>query len=305
MAKEFFELFPKINYDIDGSKNTKVIVDILRRIRVRAEEISDRVLFYPYAMRNGETIEQISHDIYGSSKYHWILLLLNQIQDPFYDLVLDDREFSSFLHSKYGAEENLYSAEITIFKPGSQVAGVQGNVYSTGTTTTYELDDSTTSFNTKINIGDSISLVTPYYWYTANAADARAVQNISYTASQKVISKDISNRKFETDLDSSSFSSFTVAVDDENVVLDTVKVLTNVHHFERDITDSSGNILKKKATTNLKDYTNPDSGVTTIISNFDYEDEINEGKRNILILRPELLGSFIEEFEGLMSDIES
>jgi hypothetical protein len=36
------------------------------------------------------------------------------------------------------------------------------------------------------------------------------------------------------------------------------------------------------------------------LSNYDYEDDANESKRTIILLRPDYLKDFVEEFEILM-----
>ena len=80
-----------------------------------------------------------------------------------------------------------------------------------------------------------------------------------------------------------------------------MSVLTNVHHFERDIKDDEGNVLFEKMVTDLEDYSNPVT-TTTAVSNYTYENDTNDSKRNILLLRPDLLSGFISEFESLMKE---
>ena len=294
--KSYFQLFPTIDYNSDNIGNTKVVVDVLKRIRAKTQKLSDKTLFYGYALRDGDTLENISYQLYGSPKYHWVIMLINGFEDPFYDISLNTQEFESFINTKYGID-NITSDSVTIYD-GS--AGVSGNIAShTATTTQFT---ATENIETKIKIGDSISVILPYEWYSDSMGDTDpdfipGIKKLSYTAEQKVVSIDTMT-KFSTDLKSNTFVRFFANTD---IAKETVSVLTNNHHFERDIKDDDGNILFEKMITDLQDYSNP-ATTTTAVSNYTYENDVNDSKRNILLLRPELLTGFISEFESLMKE---
>lgn len=294
--KSYFQMFPTIDYDSDDIGNTKVVVDVLKRIRAKTQQLSDKTLFYAYAMKDGETLEDISYQLYGSPKYHWVIMLINSFEDPFYDISLNTQEFESFINTKYGIDQ-ITSDSVTIYD-GS--AGVNGNIAPhTATTTQFT---ATENIETKIKVGDSISVVLPYAWYsdTGGSTDPDfipGIRKLSYTADQTVVSIDTMT-KFSTDLQSNTFVRFFANTD---IAQETVSVLTNVHHFERDIKDDEGNVLFEKMVTDLEDYSNP-ATTTTAVSNYTYENDTNDSKRNILLLRPDLLSGFISEFESLMKE---
>ncbi|HIB43647.1 MAG TPA: hypothetical protein EYO37_06710, partial [Nitrospina sp.] len=99
MPKQYFQMFPKIAYDIDGDANNfKVVTDVMRRVRVKMQELSDKVIYDRYSMQDGETIESVAYKFYGSPTYHWVLLLLNNIIDPIHGLVLDGNKFNDHLN---------------------------------------------------------------------------------------------------------------------------------------------------------------------------------------------------------------
>lgn len=45
-----------------------------------------------YTLQNTDTPEGLSFNLYGTSRYWFLLLLINKIQDPFYDWILTDEE---------------------------------------------------------------------------------------------------------------------------------------------------------------------------------------------------------------------
>lgn len=98
-----FQYFPTIEYS--GSIATNLMV----RGRVRELINKNSTAFYNYIVSNGERPDHISYAYYGSTAYTWSILYANEIFDVLYDWPLSDREFESFIISKYGSIENTQS----------------------------------------------------------------------------------------------------------------------------------------------------------------------------------------------------
>ena len=77
----FFEQFPKIAYDISGNKNYKLVTDIFRRIKIRSSVADNVSLFSNYDVPSGETPETTSFKHFGTTDYHWIILMTNNVTD--------------------------------------------------------------------------------------------------------------------------------------------------------------------------------------------------------------------------------
>jgi hypothetical protein len=75
----FFSKFPKMLYDIDGKGNLKIVTDLLRRVKIRSAVKDGSTLFDKYDVQNGETPESLAYKIYGDAKYHYVILILNNI----------------------------------------------------------------------------------------------------------------------------------------------------------------------------------------------------------------------------------
>ena len=71
-------------YDIDNTKNFKLVTDIFRRIKVREQLKENAALFSTYDVPSGETPETTSYKHFGTTDYFWIILLLNDITDRYY-----------------------------------------------------------------------------------------------------------------------------------------------------------------------------------------------------------------------------
>lgn len=91
----YFSRFPIIQYD------GKIVRDITRRSKIKTELLNDPFIFLPYTVREGEKPEDIAFYYYGSVSDTWIVLLSNNITDPYSQWPLSEEDFNSFFSSKY------------------------------------------------------------------------------------------------------------------------------------------------------------------------------------------------------------
>ena len=109
----YFEQFPKIAYDISNNKNFKLVTDIFRRIKI-ISSIADNVSLYSsYDVPSGETPEVTSFKHFGTTDYHWIILMTNSVTDRYYDWPLNEQDFEAFVKSKYDNPGAVHHYEIT------------------------------------------------------------------------------------------------------------------------------------------------------------------------------------------------
>lgn len=98
----YFEIFPLIVY------NGTYITDITIRLSI-LEKIKENVdLYDSYTVRDGENPEHIAYDLYGDETFHWIVLMMNNIYDPFHGWVMSYKELKEYTGNIYGSS-NLNS----------------------------------------------------------------------------------------------------------------------------------------------------------------------------------------------------
>jgi hypothetical protein len=102
MALKYFEHFPFLEYSIDTSEAVESAVSILQRVKMRERLLNDNLIFYQYDVKDGETPEIIAAKLYGWSGYHWIVLLTNNIIDPYYDWPMSYTNFTNTIRKRYG-----------------------------------------------------------------------------------------------------------------------------------------------------------------------------------------------------------
>ena len=97
----YFSNFPTQLYDPKGDGSAKLCTDILRRVRVRVNMKKEIVMLDPYDVKENETPEIVADKHHGSSYYHWIVMILNDISDIHHDWVKSTRQLQKYVQTKY------------------------------------------------------------------------------------------------------------------------------------------------------------------------------------------------------------
>ena len=124
----YFSKFPKGVYDIAGNKQYKLVTDIMRRVKVRAKILDEASLYDKYDVPSGERPEDTAFKHFGSSHYHWVILLTNNITDVYYDWPMSEQDFETFLKDKYTNPGGIHHYEIT--QSSGKTTGSGPNDYS-------------------------------------------------------------------------------------------------------------------------------------------------------------------------------
>ena len=110
---KYFETFPNRLYDIKGDGNLTIVTDIFRRMKVREGIKDNMALMSTYDLQDGDTPEIISFKHFGTTDYHWIILMTNNVTDRYYDWPLNEQDFEAFVKSKYDNPGAVHHYEIT------------------------------------------------------------------------------------------------------------------------------------------------------------------------------------------------
>jgi hypothetical protein len=98
----YFSQFPLMAYSIKGDKTYKLVPDILRRVKLRANIRSGMFMFDNYDVKEGETPETVAYRWFGDTELHWVILMTNNITDRYYGWPLTQPQFHTHLEDKYG-----------------------------------------------------------------------------------------------------------------------------------------------------------------------------------------------------------
>jgi len=109
----YFSKFPKGLYDINGDGRKKLVTDLMTRIKIREKIKNESSLYDSYDVPNGETPEITAFKHFGDSEFHWVILIINNILDTYYDWPLSEQAFESYLKNKYSNPDAVHHYEIT------------------------------------------------------------------------------------------------------------------------------------------------------------------------------------------------
>ena len=102
----YFNKFPTVLYDPQGTGSAKLATNILKRVQVRTNMAKEYSLLDPYDVQDGETPEILADRHHGSSYYHWVIMMLNNVRDPQHDWPKSTRQMQLYMQGKYGSTEN-------------------------------------------------------------------------------------------------------------------------------------------------------------------------------------------------------
>lgn len=102
----YFSRFPTMKY---GNHN---VYDITRRNKFREKYKNNPLVFLPYTIKDGEKPEDIAYHYYGSVDYTWMVLIANNMLDPYHDWPLDTTNFDSYMIDKYAVASGRKGVDV-------------------------------------------------------------------------------------------------------------------------------------------------------------------------------------------------
>lgn len=103
MSQFFFSMFPTLSY------NSFLLTNIMARVVVKRALTQQFSNFLPYEIPDGERPDQLAFNYYGNAFYDWLIFLINDITNPYYDWPLSSDDFQSMIIQRYGTVANAQS----------------------------------------------------------------------------------------------------------------------------------------------------------------------------------------------------
>lgn len=297
----YFSKFPKVLYSINKEgNNAKIVPDMLSRVKFLDNIISNQNLFFKYEVKGGETPEQIAHRVYGNPEKHWIILLVNQMIDPQFDWPLGPFEFEKYIKQKYGSlNVSLKTSES--YPTGYTVGEVayQGSTYdkstAEGTVVAYNSGNKTLQIKFASQVlanGSNITGVSSAQTHTivaiSNNLDGYnwASNTVSHYQATEI-------RKNTDDPSFSETRKYRVTANTFNyATANVISINTNTSY------SNTYNVISSVDGSNIQF-----TVATTIapVTFYDYELELNEAKRKIVVPKSSIISSIENQFTALMS----
>ena len=108
-----FRSFPQVNYSLKKNKNFELLTNVTLRFKVRDIIKNRTAIYFDYVIKDSDRPDIIASKYYDDPTLDWIIFLVNDIVDPYYDWPLNDEGFDSYMRTLYGSTA---TAKATVYE---------------------------------------------------------------------------------------------------------------------------------------------------------------------------------------------
>ena len=313
MAKPYFRQVPNFEY-VSRNPGDKYISEyipvknLFKRGKLREDIFGDLAFFEKYSIIGDERPDNVANNFYGDSTLDWVVLLSNNILNIQTEWPMTQRTFDKVMLERYGSYDNLYngvhhyetteiknSLGVTVLKGGLRISNswkTNGNFIETINSIIDSIEATQVGGITprtivRVNMKDSIP---------ASVGDQVLIEGISENEyNGRFVITEIAEDYFTYELPSAL-----------NVLIPVISTSGK----EQVIYTLSENSTNSK-TTNPRyyEYWDPGLGYAVLVprdsfvkevTNYEYENQLQEDKRNIYILKPRYLNVIFNDLDELM-----
>lgn len=116
----YFRGFRKVQYVLDNE--TRTVLDFIHRWQIVDSVRNNLAAYSLWSIRDSDTLRSIAKTLYKSEHYYWVIMMMNDMIDPFYDWPLSETDLRKYIISVYGVE-NIYNTH-------HYLSEEDGNLYS-------------------------------------------------------------------------------------------------------------------------------------------------------------------------------
>lgn len=297
----YFSKFPLLNYPIKDGNNFRMVLarNLLRRISLSEDMKGTDGVFIEYNIKDGERPEHIAEKIYGDPSFHWIVLLTNDIIDPYHGWYKSSAAMEEYIQQKHGGYSVFFTDINDDFMYRSDIQS--GSTLSQGTALSSVVEYHPTL----------CKLIVPSSRFAGGAATITVANGTSHPIKiHRVDSSYMAVHHFESVRPSGDFST------NEKATVDPLSQFTNSYTIVGGIVGStqdqypsstqgisySGSGVVSMWETNIGRYMGVSGSQVNdyAISNYIYEINQNEKRRTIKILHPRFRRQAVRELESLL-----
>ena len=104
----YFNNMSVISYPVTSTKTKEESLFLARNILTRARILDDvkqaSTTYLQYTIRDGERPEHLAKRVYGRADLHWIILMFNEILNPYFEWPLSSSEVTEVIEKRYAGK---------------------------------------------------------------------------------------------------------------------------------------------------------------------------------------------------------
>lgn len=104
------EYLPFIEYQFDGK--TVIIRDVIAQVELSRQIKSKQSLYQIYEISDGETPHDVAFKFYSNPNLNWIVLVVNDIRDPYFDWPMNSEVLLEYTKAKYDDVNGVHHYEV-------------------------------------------------------------------------------------------------------------------------------------------------------------------------------------------------
>jgi hypothetical protein len=283
-----FTKFPIISY------NGQLAINLIPKIKFTEAAKKTGAVYYPYTIEEGERPDIIAANYYDDARYSWLIYMVNDIVDPYYDWPLDDSQFKEFIVKKYGSIETATES----------IAFWRVNWYEDETRLTTAGYEALPSYSKKYfrPIEGSTGLVVAYDRSKIDyAVETNKIQHLTVSSTTGYNVGEQVNQKTSGVVSGTAFV--------KQVLDSTTLIVHNVLGAFAATAGSVGNVIGKASaatsalsamTTTSTPIPSNETAYWSYVTHYDYENELNEQKRHIKLLDKMYVDQVEKELDDLL-----
>tara|TARA_R100001460_G_scaffold107979_1_gene157844 strand:+ start:347 stop:925 length:579 start_codon:yes stop_codon:yes gene_type:complete len=109
----YFRPFPQVQYDLKKNGIPLLLTDVTKRYKIRDILQQKTAIYYNYTIRDGDRPDLIAFKYYGDETLDWLIMIVNNMIDPYYDWPLNYQNFINYMRSLYGS---VSTAKATVYE---------------------------------------------------------------------------------------------------------------------------------------------------------------------------------------------
>lgn len=259
----YFDKFPIIPYlfNIGGEEIVRLMRDITTNVRIRTEVLPNITVYDIYDFKDGDTPDIIAAKYYGSPQYHWAIMLANEMYDYDRDFPKSSDELDDIINDKY----NRFEATEWSYSGTTVTATIPGH-------------------DIELIPGAVVSIYNAFVVNEDGDTEAAIYMDNPLDLTATDIEGGTVTFEAEGPLTGTPTGGFTLYTYDRQY---------NVHHYEIDgyvvNADDEHSSLQR------------DVSGAEAVSNYDHEVAVNDRKRRLKMITPDIVARLAREFSELVA----
>lgn len=299
----YFDFLPNVAYPNYEGGNV-VVKNILSRARILDSVKEAQSASLEYTVEDGEKPETLAYRVYGRADYHWLILMFNEIHDSYFSWPMSMNEMENHMEASYGGKalfvdpvgmmnadvNRAFDRRLPHLKNGDivQQKNNLGTVVATATVKSWDPD----LYKIVVDVASG-----------SFRLQGQAAGNSTVISDRSLLTRDLNTVNSQ----GSTISMPLVRITEDNTYA--------INRFENSDEETISPWFKPQGSQSPlidryvlgrdeeipmgEDAGGESLGSATLVNNRVHEERVNDGRRNIRVMRPEYIDLVLRDFRSL------